>query len=286
MYDKLKGVAALLLSTVIFSFTAIVVRIASRYYSGPLISGFRFLIGAILSLGLLFLLRVPSKIRDWKSWVLRGVFGAAAMITFYTAIQLLGSGPALVLCDTYPVFVSLFGFLLFRERIQWSSWLSMGLCIAGMILIFADQGFKNGLGLLMGGLSSILSGLAVLYVRRSSLSNHNVMVYLSACLAGLAVSPAMVPQLFSMDTGHIGLLILIGILTMAAQNTMTYGYRRIEAAPASILSYAGIPVGLVLSVLILNEKFYFKFITGSLLILAGLMVNLLPLLTADRRKTA
>ena len=88
------------------------------HFSGPFLSFVRFVFGCILTIAMLLLTGRGFQLRDLRYLLLRGVFGAIAMFTFYDAIQMTSSGRATLLCGTYPIFVAVFGFLLFKEKIR------------------------------------------------------------------------------------------------------------------------------------------------------------------------
>jgi drug/metabolite transporter (DMT)-like permease len=90
-------------------------------------------------LGLIFWLEKGFKIHDWKSWVLRGVFGSCSMVTCYWAIQITSSGRAVLLSNTYPLFVALYGFLFFHEKISWNRLAALVICFSGILLVFYDN---------------------------------------------------------------------------------------------------------------------------------------------------
>jgi drug/metabolite transporter (DMT)-like permease len=86
------GYAALYSAAIVFAFTSLFVKLASRYYSGLFISSFRFAVGSAA------LRRRPRLgYRSLKPGnpglvALRGVFGALSMAMTYIAISMTGPG--------------------------------------------------------------------------------------------------------------------------------------------------------------------------------------------------
>lgn len=267
------GSFTIILSCLFYSVLALLVKPLSYYCNGLFISGFRFLIGIILGFAVLFFTKNPLKIVDGPFWVLRGVYGAIAMIAYFVAIQLTNSGRATLLSNTYPVFVAVFGTLFFGERITKRNIVSLSFCLMGVFMVLYDRGHYPILGDLLGILSGVCGALAVIYLKKSCEHNSSVIIYLSACFFGVLSLPFATNQIANINIQAFVILILVGILGFAGQVLMTFGFKTVSANQGSILSYATIPITLMLSYVVFGDPMPFKFLAGIGLILAGLMIN-------------
>ncbi|OHD11673.1 MAG: hypothetical protein A2086_15975 [Spirochaetes bacterium GWD1_27_9] len=271
--SKYKGEILLLLSTLLFSVTSIFVKIVSQYFNGIFVTSIRFVLGIILTIFLMRALKITFKVENLKDWVMRGIFGSIAMVSFYLSISITSSGRAIMLCDIYPMFVALFGFLFFKEKIFANNIISLILCLIGVIFIFYDRGKYNIFGDIAGVVSGISSGMAIHYVRRSAVNNHPIVVYLAACVIGLVFLPFSFIGKTNFNVISVILVLIVGILTFAAQFTMSYGYKYVSATKGSILSYFQIPLTMILSIMFLSEDFKSKFLVGIFFIILGLLAN-------------
>ncbi len=195
------------------------------------------------------------------------------MICFYLSISITSSGRAIMLCDTYPIFVALFGFIFFKEKLFINNILGLIFCTAGILFIFYDRGTYNIIGDALGLISGISSGMAIHYVRKSAVNNHPIIVYLAACIMGLFFIPFSFIGKISVAPLSILLVLTVGILTFLAQFIMSWGYKYVTATKGSIINYFQIPLTTFLSVVFLQESFRIKFVLGTIFIIIGLLIS-------------
>jgi len=263
---------SIVLSAAIFAVVAMFIKLVPSGFTGPFISMARFAIGIVLGLLYLKLTRTPFHVRHKPFWILRGFFGSVAMVLYFTAIQMTGSGRATLLLNTFPIFAALFGYIIFREAITGTQFISIILCVIGVIFVFYDGSSYSMLGNLVGLASGMGRGIAVHFIKRSVSRNNPVVVYLSACFWGMLILPVTASQIPQLSWASGILLLLIGTLAFAAQVLMTHGIRSVNTITASLLTYTTIPLTIVLGLLI-GEELRGKFFVGIIFIATGLIVN-------------
>lgn len=262
----------MLLSCLFFSVSAVMVRLVSHLFDSLFVSISRFLVGILLGVLVLLATKKPFRVRDKRSWVFRGLCGSVSMILYYLAISMTNSSRATLMNNLYILSVALLSWILTRKRPQANKIFSMVLCLCGVILIFYDGAQYSLAGDLVGILSGLIMGVAIHFTKRSSESEHPVIVYMSACLTGLVFIPfshlpAAVPDLL-----YTIILLGIGAASFLAQLFMTSGYRHLSALRGSILSYLRIPMTMLLGILG-GEVIGMGFYLGTLLLLAGVLVE-------------
>lgn len=267
------GSIAILISCLFFAIMAVLIKPLSNELSGLFISGFRFLIGVILILFVLYGRKEQLRIVDRKTWLLRGFYGAIAMTAYFIAVQITSSGRANLLSSTYPIFVAIFGTLFFGEKLTKKNILCLIFCITGMVLVFYDRGLYPIWGDILSVVSSITAALAIIYLKKSREHNSSLLVYLSACLFGILALPFSFNQIANINAFSLGLLIFIGCIAFIGQILMTYGFKTVSATQGSILTYAGIPLTLMLSYIFLGEPMQAKFLAGIGFVLMGLVID-------------
>lgn len=272
MLKQRRGELAIFLACLFYTSTTISVRLLAANFSGLFISLFRFCIGIVLVAVTIIALKESFRIHQLKYWALRGIFGAAAMTLFYLCIQTTSSGRATLLAGTYPFFVALFGALFFKERLRGNSMLALVLCVAGLVLIFHDHSRYSLLGNAMGLCSGILSGFAVHFIKKAREGNHPMNVYLSACLFGLPLCVSSAPEALHITPWSLGLLLIMAVCTFIGQILASYGFKYTTATRGSIIGLAEIPLTIFCS-LFLGEEMRPRFVAGTIVILAGLLVN-------------
>jgi drug/metabolite transporter (DMT)-like permease len=243
--------------------------------SGPFIALFRFVTGIVLGAALLIATRQPFQIHHKKSWVLRGIFGSSSMVLYFVAIQMTGSGRATLLGNTFPVFAALFGFVIFGERSSAAQLISIALCLLGVGFVFYDGSatsvWSNSIALSVG----VTRGMAVHFIKQSAEENHPIVVYLATCLFGLVILPFAMNEVTNITPVLLFLLLLIGILALAAQILLGYGFRSVSATKASVITYASIPLTVFFGYCI-GEALRPRFLLGTAIIIFGLLVNAGP----------
>jgi drug/metabolite transporter (DMT)-like permease len=272
MNKKNRSYLMLYAASALFALNSAIVKIAAKTYSGSFISSIRFLFGIAFISASLFLLKKGFRVHNKKAWVLRGVSGATAMISYYLAIQLTSSGRATLLVNTYPLFVAILGYLIFKEKISGNSIVSLIICTAGVLFVLNDGSNYNIYGDLIALGSGIASGFAVHFIKICRETDSSLVIYLSPCLFGLAMLPRTYGEFGNINPHGFILLLLIGLLSFLAQFFMAYGYKEISASKGSIVFYLETALAIVFSIFI-DEKLSARFLTGLGLIILGLIIN-------------
>jgi drug/metabolite transporter (DMT)-like permease len=269
-----RGEPALYASVLIFSFVNLFVKFAGGYFSGFFVSGVRFVIGAVLAFIVVFVRKSWPDRANLPDIILRGLFGALAMIATYVAIAIAGPGRATLLSNTYPLFVALFGVLIFKERATWRLAACLAISMAGAVLVMQDGSSINPLGDLIALAGAVLAGISVNYLRRASSRGVDpFIIYLSPCLFGLPVLAfASLPEPAPGATA-VAFLLAVGIGAFIAQALMTYGYRTVNASRGSIVFFAETGITVLLGTLFAGETVTPRFGIGLLLIFAGVWMN-------------
>jgi drug/metabolite transporter (DMT)-like permease len=263
---------SMLLSCIFFSSTAVLVKVISGSFSSVFISGFRFITGIILGIALLKLTGGSPKVTQKKILLIRGILGMSAMLAYFMAIQMTGSGRATLLVNTFPIFVVIFGQLFFHETLSITKVLSVVFCMLGVIFVFYDGSSYSFLGNFLGLAAGIVRGFVVHLIKKSVAKNRPVIVYLAVCFIGLLLLPFSVHEAVHLSWNSFLLLVLVGTFSFTAQLLQTYGYRHATTLRGSLLSYMTIPLTVVLG-FFMGEELRMRFFIGIFLILTGLFIN-------------
>ena len=271
--NKLSGEIQIIISSFFLALSSVLVKLVPNIYNSFFITTCRFIVGIVLGVIIILTSKKPLKIYDIKSLSLRGTFGTIAMLLFYSSIQIIGSGRATLLVNTFPIFVALFGSVFFKQKISKVNLFSILLCFVGVIFVFDQEGTINILGYAMGLLAAISRGMAVLYMKESSQKNEPVIVYLSVCIIGMLLSPFAFKQFLIINSIDIVFLLFsIGFFALLAQLLLTNGIKNVNTLKASILTYLTIPFTIIMGIF-LNEKLSIQFFVGTIFILSGLLLE-------------
>lgn len=277
MKKNISGTGLLYAAALIFTMTSLSVKFASRYFSGLFVSSARFVIGAALCAGVLFIRKERPARLDRRSlvWViLRGFIGAISMVLSFVSIELTGPGRATLLGNTYPLFVGIFGALFFGEKLSVKTSASVLVCTLGAFFVVRDGSGASFAGDLAAIASAVTAGIAVNFVRRASAGGVDPFIlYLSPCLFGLPLL-AFAP-LPAAPVGFAGVffLVAVGVGAFVAQAFMAMGYKTVSAGQGSVIFYVETALTVALGLLLAGEVFTIRFLAGFILILAGLWIN-------------
>jgi drug/metabolite transporter (DMT)-like permease len=277
---RAKSIFYLQLSNLLFAATAICVGFLGGKFDGYFTSLCRFVVGAAFGLGQLALTKTPFRIKRFKPWLGRGIFGALGMVLYYLAIVAGSPGRASLLNNSYPVFIALIAIFILRSRVRLSTACGILLAFCGIALVLWDGSKSSLLGDVAGLLSGVLAAVSYLFNKEASRTEHPVVIYLGVCFAGIIGTVFSAGQFARIDPLSAGLLVLAGLGGYFAQIAITVGLRDIDAAEGSVHTFLKIPLTSLGGWLILSEPLTLRFFLGTALIFAGLFLDKL---VPDRR---
>ncbi|HET9553516.1 MAG TPA: DMT family transporter [Anaeromyxobacteraceae bacterium] len=223
----------------LFGLAAVLVKLACRGpdgMSGGQATLMRFAVG-LAAVVALFVAR-PGTFRPVKYGLLisRGLFGGAAALLYYVAIELLPAGEATLLNNTFPIFAVLISFFLLGERPTGHLALALAIASAGVWLVLGGGEMRFGLGAgeLVGLASAALGGAAVTSIRALRATDNAPTIFFAMALGGLLVS---VPFAFhAWPSGPLPWVAAAacGLVAFVAQLLMTEAYGTLSVAEAAL----------------------------------------------------
>ncbi len=259
---------------------AILAKSVSATLPSSQIVAVRFFVG-ILGAGVLFgAARHGPDLRRWRLLLARGFFGGLAVTCYFFAIAQLGAGPATLLNYLAPVYASVFAAVLFKERPGLVLYLGLALATVGGVLVTAGTGFTAvgpTLGALAGVAAGVLGGASMTGVHALRKDTDATTVFFAFCVVGFAVSaPIAAAQWAPLTPALTGRLLLIGVLSLAAQMLFSYGMGFTTATRGSATTQLIPVVTWAASALMLGEWPRAVSLAGALMCLAGVLIGLLP----------
>jgi drug/metabolite transporter (DMT)-like permease len=256
MGNYTRGVVAMIASSALFSVMSVLIRLASDIdpFKTTL---FRFVIGMAVLITLALSGKLRLRFSNKKLLTLRGITGGIAVFLFYLSISKIGLAKGTVIVNTYPLFATLGGALLLKERVRPLAWLFILSCLVGMVLINYDPSARSFDVTAWDGLAlvgSLLSAVAVIAVRKLSETDTPHAIFMSQCVFGIwiVIIPA---NIVPVEIGIVGglLLLSIGLVATGGQILMTWAYGKIDVSTGSLLSLLMMVFNVILGTVLFHE---------------------------------
>ena len=200
---------------------------------------YRFLFASV-ALACVMLARRESfriEAKDIPTFVLLAVFYTFSSLFLLSGYGYMGAGVATTLHFTYPVFVTLLMFLLFREKTSWLTWLAIALAVGGVAMLsLPSTGMRADIrGVIIVLLSAVAYGSYIVGVNKSRVRNMNsrklafyvfVITTLIFGAKDLAAGSLQLPP----DPSSVGCLILLAVLPTVVSNiTLVLAVQNIDS---------------------------------------------------------
>lgn len=251
-------------------------------------AGARFVLASILLMGLALCRKADfPRGKDWKLITAVGILQFTLNYALvYWGEQYISSGLAAVLQSMFPAFGMVIAhFYLPSERLEAAKILGVILGIVGVTVIFSDQLKIGGTLALLGSIALVLSAFF------GSYSNVLIKTYgrsldpmmMAACSMAIGCVPLMTialiregaPLSFHWSARAIvSLLYLVVVGSVLAFALYYWLIRHMEVTQTMLISLVIPVLATLLGVFFLDERMDFRLLTGSMLILLGLVTTI------------
>lgn len=234
---------------------------------------FRSAITLVISLVLLNAQRVNPWGTQKQYLILRGVFGAMALVSYFVTLQAVPIASATVLSFSAPIFTTFFGIFIVKEKVNPLQWLFFGLSFVGVLL---TVGFDARVGLKYFGFgifSAICVGLAQNFIRKIGNKEHALVILLYFPLVALPITGlyCLLIEWKNPSTQEWLYLIGIGLATQIAQYSMTKAIQLEELSKITILKYLSVIFAVFYSYAVFDQHYDgIAFLGMSLTVLAAI----------------
>ena len=238
---------------------------------------------ASIALGMVMLIKGESfwiDLKDLPVFLMLAFFYTFSSLFLLYGYGYMGAGVATALHFTYPVFVTLLMFFLFKEKASWLTWLSVALAVCGVALLsLPESGMSADVkGVVIVLLSAVAYGSYIVGVNKSRVRTMNsrklafyVFVFTTVIFAvwdifsgGLQTPP---------DLSSFGNLILLAVLPTVVSNiTLVLAVRHIGGTLTSVLGALEPLTAVCVGVLVFGEDFTAREGLGILLVLVAVTV--------------
>jgi drug/metabolite transporter (DMT)-like permease len=269
-----KGVKFMLAASFSFATMNVFVKLVPHIPAVEIIL-FRSVVSLIISVGLLHMQKVSVWGTNKPILLGRGIAGAISLLLYFDLLQRIPLATASALGYLAPIFSSILGIFLVREKVGTWQWFFFLLSFCGVIVI---QGFDpriETIHIVMGVTASFFMGLAYNFIRMLKTSEHPLVIIFYFPLVMLPISGVWSGIVWVQPAGMDWVyLILVGVLTQFAQFFMTKAYQSDEINKVSIVNYVGIIYALSYGFILFGERFNLMTHIGITLVVSGVVANI------------
>lgn len=237
--ERFAGAAAVFASAFCFYLSTVVVRWSrSEVTIDPAyFSFFRFLLGFVVVCGIMAYRRQPPRPRNYHLLIGRTIGNCVAVYLFYVAVERTSVAEANILNMTYPVFVALISWVVFRHQRDPVGVAMVGVAFVGIWLILAPGKIELKLLNLWGLASGISASVAILYLNVSRrYHDTNTVLFFMFGLGTIMMAAVFHARFFWPDSRALYYLLLCAAGGIAGQFLLTIGFRYVTAVEGSIIS--------------------------------------------------
>ncbi len=260
----------MLLAALNFSFTDLLIKHLSSSFSPTQIAFVRFFLGGFILWPILSSRKISLRGNQTGILILRGLFGTLSFFCLLKSIAMIPLSNAIVLHYTFPLFATIFSYLLFKISLERGEMILILFGLAG-IYILTDPDFHSfNLGYLFGLLSGCLGGIAMVLAHKARQMNSPFIIYFYFCLVGGMITFPFTLQSFKVPTIQHGILLaLIALMLLVGQVLMNHGLKFCKASEGSLILMSEVVFTGIAGFLIFKDPITWNFLAGAFLIIGS-----------------
>ncbi len=279
----------MLLSSLSFAIVNLMVKILTNSYNlFPTLQDyppyelvfFRSVISLTISVAIIKYKSIPLFGNNKKWLLIRGFFGATALLLFFYTLKNLPIAVATTVQYLSPVFTVIMAIFINHQKVKLIQWMFFLIAFSGVI--FIGLGKSNDtrviiepIWLILGVVSAILSGVAYNAIIKCKATDAPITIVMYFPLVATPIMFfIMIYNGYVIPKGYEwGLLLLIGIFTQIAQIFMTKSFHFADASKVTPIKYFGAIYAVLIGYFIFNETLSLYVSIGIVLILTGVLLN-------------
>ena len=270
----------MLLSALIGALNGAVAKFLSQSMDPIEIVFYRNLIGVLIVLYSFKKFSVSIDTSKLHLLILRGVFGALAMVLFFYTIATIPLGEAVVLNKTSPFFVTILAYYLMKETITLRIFFALIIGFIGIVFIMKPFGVEISIEHIFGVLGGFFAACAYATIKKIKDIYDARVIMLSFMGIGVLIPLALflfTPYVhFKIHTDIFiwALIVFMAIISTASQWFLTRAYSISQASIIGVVSYSNIPFAIGFGV-ILGDSLpdLYTFLGIVFIVIGGILVS-------------
>mgnify|MGYP001310192032 CR=1 FL=1 len=225
------------------------------------------------------------KIENKKAMSLRSVSGLLGLSFWYLSVIHLDISKALALSQVMPIFICILSILFLGEKVGVFRWTAILLGLSGAVIIINpdSQNWYN-IGLLYIFLGTLFASIMFVTLRRLGMTENPVATAFWYNLFGSTVFSVYCLSLLNVYNIAIHIwvmLIIIGVMASVQQIFMALSHTYATASSLAPVHYTTIPIGIIIGLIVFDEKIDLNFLIGTSFIVGSTLF----ILYRERKKS-
>jgi drug/metabolite transporter (DMT)-like permease len=268
-----RGILFILISTAGFAVVNAFVKLIDRIPISEIVF-FRSAITLTMSIWLVRKNKLPFFGNNHFWLLVRGVFGASALILFFYTLKTLPIATATTVQYLSQVFTVIIAVFLVGEFVRPIRWIFFLIAFAGVFIMEGFQENPNWTFLSIGVLSALFSGIAYNAIIKCKNTDHPYTIVMAFPLVATPVTGIWAATEWVTPSGMEWVyLLVIGLFTQLAQVFMTMSLHAEKAAIVTPFKYLGAVYALVIGLLFFDEVLTIQSVSGMLLVISAVVAN-------------
>ncbi|MCF8044223.1 MAG: DMT family transporter [Desulfarculaceae bacterium] len=207
----------------------------------------RFLAGFIFICIYMGIARTPPKPTNYHYLIGRTVANCLAVYCFFRAVDLTSVAEGNILNMTYPLFITLFSWILFKRERDLVSVLIVLAAFAGVWLILSPGDMDLNPDSIWGLASGISAAVAIMYLNLSRrVHDTETTLFFLFGLGGVIIFLVFRKEIFMPDIEIFKYLLMCSFFSVAGQYFITLGFKFVTSVEGGIISSTRILLAAVL----------------------------------------
>lgn len=269
-----QSIQHMLLAGILFSLMNVSVKLIPHIPAIEIIL-FRSVFSLVITFLALRRQAIPVFGKNKKLLILRGMAGSIGLIGFFYTLQTIPLASAVTINYLGPIFTTILGIFIVKEKVKSRQFLYFGLSFAGVMVI---EGFDPRIGMFdlgVGLVAAMAMGLAYNIIRKLNTTEHPLVIMFYFPFITIPVATVASYFVWVDPVGWDWLILLaVGLLTQFAQYYMTLAYQNAQLSKIASLSYLGIFYALFFGFFVFGETYSLVVFLGMILVLIGVVLNI------------
>ncbi len=269
---KLNPYLAVILAATLGASSGVFIKLLSL--PAETITAFRLAVPSAAMLCYLLYSKTPLFRGNWKIMLFASFLNAARLLLYFIAYLYTSISNVVVILFTWPVFATLFGIVLLKEKVSRRTTSLIAMAFLGIMLMYLDTGLSFGNQDFMGIVASLFSALvfaltAVIFKKELENYSKTETIFYQNIAGAVLFAPFLftgaIPSIL-----HAGVAVIYAFLVgVCAFLLFFYALKRLKISHYSLMAYWEIPAAIFFGVVFFNEQITPNIIVGGALIVAS-----------------